>query len=103
MLLGLNLTDAETASSLLRAGDGNVRAALLCWSMALGAFVILRIPRPVLLACLIAAGVTVGLAVKMAEIVPMEVVTRPLASGMMAARGHARVPGEKTRPIASAD
>jgi hypothetical protein len=70
MLPSLNLVDTDTANWLLRGGDGNVRTALICWTMVLGAFVFLRIPREVLLGCLIAAGATIGLAATVVEVAP---------------------------------
>ena len=54
--------DVDTLFSLLRDVDGNVRSALLCWSVAIAALIILRIPRQVVLSCLVVAATTVGLA-----------------------------------------
>ena len=70
------LLDMEPVSSFLRDADGNIRGALICWGMALGAFVVFRIPRQALLACLFVATVTVGFAAVVVEATPV----RPIAS-----------------------
>jgi len=68
-MVGIPLfVDLEPVSSLLRDADGNVRGALICWGVVLGAFIVLRVPRQVLLACLFAATVTVGFA---AVVIPL--------------------------------
>jgi hypothetical protein len=71
-VIGLNLfaIDAASVSRVLHDADGNVRAALLCWGIAVSAFVVLRIPRQILLACLVAATATVGLSLLMADVAP---------------------------------
>ena len=62
-MIGPNpLGDMEIVTTLLRDADGNVRGAVTCWAIALCAFIVLRVPREVLMACLLAATVTVGLA-----------------------------------------
>jgi hypothetical protein len=45
---------------LLSDADGELRSALMCWAVALSAFIALRVPRQVLLASLIIAAITVG-------------------------------------------
>lgn len=62
--------DAGTLGELLRDADGNIRAALACWGIALGAFIVLRVPREVLLACLLAATLTVGFAALVMDAAP---------------------------------
>jgi hypothetical protein len=76
-MVGLNplLLDTEPLNWLLRDADGNVRGALICWGVALGAFIVLRPPRQLVLACLFAATVTVGLAVLVVEAVPVQFAT----------------------------
>jgi hypothetical protein len=86
MLPSLNLVDTDTANWLLRAGDGNVRTALICWTMVVGAFVILRIPREVLLGCLIAAAATIGLAATVVEVAPERYAAPASAAGTAAVR-----------------
>ncbi len=75
-MIGLNplLLGVDPLNWLLRNADGNVRAALICWGVAIGAFIILRAPREVVLACLFAATVTVGLAALVMENVPAQAV-----------------------------
>jgi hypothetical protein len=106
MLPSPTLLDAETTAWLLRDSDGNIRAALICWGIVLSAFVILRIPREVLLGCLIVAGATVGLAATVVEITPERATASPRASEIVAARGQtasplrspAVEPAERKRP-----
>jgi hypothetical protein len=86
------LADPEAATWMLRVGDGNIRAALICWGMVLSAFVILRVPREVLLGCLIVAGATVGLAATVVDLVPEPAAASPRGSEAVAARGHAGWP-----------
>jgi hypothetical protein len=74
MLPTPTLIEANLVTGLLRDANGDVRAALVCWGMVLSAFVILRIPREVLLGCLIAAGTTVALAVAVVEVTPEKAV-----------------------------
>ena len=92
MLPSPSLLNAETATLLLRDGDGNIRAALICWGFALSAFVILRIPREVLLGCLLIAGATVGLAATVADRVPERSTASLRASEVAAARGQTTLP-----------
>lgn len=70
MLPTPSLLDPDVTTWLLNDADGNARAAVICWGVALSAFVILRIPREVLLGCLIVAGATVGLAATVIDIAP---------------------------------
>ena len=92
MLPSPPLLDAETATWLLRDGDGNIRAALMCLGVALSAFVILRIPREVLLGCLLVAGATVGLAAAVIDMAPERAIADTRASEIVAARGQAAPP-----------
>jgi hypothetical protein len=92
MLPSPTFLDAETATWLLRDGDGNIRAALTCWTMVLSAFVILRIPREVLLACLIVAGATVALATVVVDVAPEQAIASPRTSEIAVARGGAKLP-----------
>jgi hypothetical protein len=71
------LLDMEPVSSFLRDADGNVRGALICWGIALGAFVVLRVPRQALLACLFVATVTVGFAAVVVEATPIPAIASP--------------------------
>jgi hypothetical protein len=101
MLPSPALFDVETAASLLRDGDGNVRAALICWGIVLSAFVVLRIPREVLLGCLIVAGATVGLAATVVDLTPERAAASPRTSEMAAARGPVAWPsqGPSVQPV----
>lgn len=65
-----SLIETDSLIALVRDADGSVRAALTCWSVAISAFIILRVPREVLLACVIAAMATVGLAATLADLPP---------------------------------
>ncbi len=77
-MVGIPLfVDLEPVSSLLRDADGNVRGALICWGVVLGAFIVLRVPRQVLLACLFAATVTVGFAAVVIEAMPVQAIASP--------------------------
>ena len=86
--------------ALLLDMDENVRAALLCWAIVLSAFVVLRIPREVLLGCLIAAAATVGLAITVVDLTPERAIASavkpvPVATSdraAMALRGPATTP-----------
>ncbi|HKP24548.1 MAG TPA: hypothetical protein VJV39_11840 [Dongiaceae bacterium] len=73
---------------MLRDGDGNVRAAVICWGIVLSAFIILRIPREVLLGCLIVAGATVGLAATAVDLAPERAAASPRPPEMTAVRGQ---------------
>ena len=92
MLPGPTLLDVQTTAWLLRDDDGNVRAALICWGIVLSAFIILRIPREVLLGCLIVAGATVGLAATVMDLTPEQATASPRASDVAIARAHAPSP-----------
>ena len=59
---GTLLLDGGMVGSLLSDSDGSMRAALVCWAIVVSAFVILKVPRQVLFACLFAGTVTVGFA-----------------------------------------
>lgn len=65
--LGPLAVDDDIVTLLFRDPDGSVRSALMCWSIALAALAMLRVPRQVMLACLLIASVTVGLASVMIE------------------------------------
>ncbi|WP_119300857.1 hypothetical protein [Dongia deserti] len=65
-----SLVDADLLSAFLRDVDGNVRTALICWGIVLSAFIVLRVPREVLLGCMIAAMATVGLAATVVDLAP---------------------------------
>ena len=75
-MVGLNplLLEMDPLNWLLRDADGNVRAALICWGLAIGAFIVLRAPRQVVLACLFAATMTVGFAALVIEVVPVQAI-----------------------------
>jgi hypothetical protein len=62
--------DPESVNGLLGDAHGDVRAAIICWGIVLSAFIVLRVPRKVLLSCLIIATATVGFAAMMVEMVP---------------------------------
>jgi len=66
------LGETYVLSRFLHDPDGNMRAALLCWGIAIGALVVLRVPRQVVLACLVAAFATVGLASVLIEATPVD-------------------------------
>ena len=102
MLPSPTLLDPAAATWLLRDGDGNLRAALICWGMVLSAFVILRIPREVLLGCLIVAGATVGLAAT-ADMRPGPATASPSVRQVVSARPQAALPlrGPTTNPPAT--
>ncbi len=93
--------DAENVTWLLRDGDGNLRAALICWAVVLSAFVILRIPREVLLGCLIVAGATVGLAATVIDLTPERAAASARTAEMTAVRGQIAWPsrGVSVQPV----
>ena len=101
MLPGPTLLDAENVAWLLRDGGGNLRAALTCWGVVLSAFIILRIPREVLLGCLIVAGATVGLAATVVDLTPERAAASPRTSEMTAVRGQIVSPlrGAPVQPV----
>ena len=68
---GAVLGETHVLSRFLHDTDGNLRAAVLCWGIAVGALVVLRVPRQVLLACLVIAGATVGLASALIDAAPV--------------------------------
>jgi len=68
------LLELDPLNWLLRDADGNVRAAMVCWGLAIGALVTLRPPRQVVLACLFAATVTVDLAALVVEVIPVQAI-----------------------------
>jgi hypothetical protein len=74
------LLDPDAIGGLLRDVDGNVRGALTCWAIALSTFVAFRIPRQVLLACLLAATVTVGFSALVADATSMQATVSPAKS-----------------------
>lgn len=92
MLPTPSLLDPDTGTWLLRDAGGNIRAALMCWGIVLSAFVILRIPREVLLGCLIVAGATVGLAATVVEMKPVAATASPRPSEYVAVRGQTATP-----------
>jgi len=92
MLPTPSLLKPDVTSWLLSDIDGNVRSALICWGLALSAFVVLRIPREVLLGCLIVAGATVGLAATVADVAPGPSTTHPSARDIVLMRAPTTVP-----------
>jgi hypothetical protein len=86
------LFDPHAATWLLRDGDGNIRAAVICWGIVLSAFIILRIPREVLVGCLIVAGATVGLAATVVDMAPERAIASTRASEVVTARGRTPLP-----------
>jgi hypothetical protein len=59
-------------NGILPAIDDNVRTALMCWGIVLSGFFVLRVPREVLLGCLVAAFATVGLAAVVIDTAPVQ-------------------------------
>jgi hypothetical protein len=90
MLPTPSLLSPDLVARFLSDADGNARAAVICWGIALSAFVILRIPREVLLGCLIVAGATVGLASSVMEIAPKPATAS--AREIVSARTQSTVP-----------
>ena len=90
MLPTPSLLDPDVTTWLLSDADGNARAAVIYWGVALSAFVILRIPREVLLGCLIVAGATVGLAATVVDIAPKPATAS--AREIVSARTQSTVP-----------
>jgi hypothetical protein len=101
MLPTPSLLDPDLTTWLMSDADGNTRAALICWGIALSAFVILRIPREVLLGCLIVAGATVGLAATVVDIAPQPATASPSAQEIVSPRPQAALPlrGPTTSPV----
>src|SRR5262245_5082880 len=99
MLPSPALFDVDATTSLLH--DGNVRAAAICWAMVLSAFIILRIPRDVLLGCLVLAGATVGLAATVVDLTPEPAVASLHTSEMTVVRGQTAPPtrGPSVQPV----
>lgn len=91
MLPTPSLLDPDIAT-WLRDADGNARAAVICWGIALGAFAALRVPREVLLGCLIVAGATVGLAATVADVAPGRATAGPSAREIVSARAQPATP-----------
>jgi hypothetical protein len=100
MLPAPSLLDLDVATWLLRDADGNARAALICWGVVLSAFVVLRIPREVLLGCLIVASATVGLAATMVDIAAEPATASPSDREVVSPRPQAAAPlrGPTTYP-----
>jgi hypothetical protein len=71
MIIGPLSPDSETLSHLLQDADGNVRGALICWAIAVSALIVFRAPRQVVLACLVVAAATVGLAALVIDAAPV--------------------------------
>ena len=92
MLPTPSILGPDVTTWLLSDADGNARAAVICWGIALSAFVILRIPREVLLGCLIVAGATVGLAATVVDIAPERATASPSAQEVVSARPQAAAP-----------
>jgi hypothetical protein len=92
MLPTPSLLEPDVTTWVLRDIDGNVRAALICWGVALSAFVVLRIRREVLLGCLVVAGATVGLAATVVDIAPEPAPARPSAQEIVFMRAPTVVP-----------
>lgn len=67
-------------SHLLHDADGNVRGALICWAIAVSALIVFRVPRQVVLACLVVAAATVGLAALVIDAAPVNAVASPSKS-----------------------
>ena len=74
MIVGPLSPHVETISRILHDTDGNVRGAMICWAVVVSALVILRVPRQVVLACLVVASATVGLAALVIEAAPVNAV-----------------------------
>jgi hypothetical protein len=91
MLPTPSLLDPDIAT-WLRDADGNARTAVICWGVVLSAFVILRIPREVLLGCLIVAGATVGLAATVVDVTPGRAAASPSAREIVSARAQSAAP-----------
>lgn len=71
MIIGPLSASSESLIHLLHDVDGNVRGALMCWAVAVSALVIFRVPRQIVLACLVVAAATVGLAALMIDAAPV--------------------------------
>lgn len=82
------LPEGTGIGELLRDADGHVRGALLCWAVAVASFVILRASRPVLLACLLVAAGSVGLAALILDAAPQRAAASAMPS-VPAERPHA--------------
>ena len=92
MLPTPSILGPDVTTWLLSDADGNARAAVICWGIALSAFVILRIPRKVLLGCLIVASATVGLAAMVVDITPGPATASQNAREIASARAPSAVP-----------
>jgi hypothetical protein len=91
MLPTPSLLDPDIAT-WLRDADGNARAAVICWGVTLSAFAILRVPREVLLGCLIVAGATVGLAATVVDLTPVRATASASAREVVSARTQSAAP-----------
>ncbi len=91
MLPTPSLLDPDIAS-WLRDADGNARAAVICCGITLSAFAILRVPREVLLGCLIVAGATVGLAATVVDLTPGRATASASAREVVSARAQSATP-----------
>lgn len=91
MLPTPSLLDPDVAT-WLRDADGNTRAAVICWGIALSALAALRVPREVLLGCLIVAGATVGLAATVVDVTPVRATAGPSAREFVSARVQSATP-----------
>jgi hypothetical protein len=80
MIIGLVSPDSDTLTHLLHDSDGNVRGALICWAIAVSALIIFRAPRQVVLACLVVAAATVGLAALVIDAAPVNALASPSKS-----------------------
>ena len=101
MLPTPSLFDPDIATWLLRDADGNTRAALICWGIVLSTFVILRIPREVMLGCLIVASATVGLAATVVDIAPEPAIASPSGQELVSMRRQPAIPARApiTNPV----
>ncbi|HET6619614.1 MAG TPA: hypothetical protein VFG64_06715 [Dongiaceae bacterium] len=71
MIIGPLSPDSEALSHLLHDADGNLRGALICWAIAVSALIVFRASRQVVLACLVVAAATVGLAALVIDAAPV--------------------------------
>ena len=81
---------------LFHDADGAIRAALICWCVTIAAFAIFRVPRRIVLACLIIASVVVGFANMLVEAVPVGAAVRSRSSAAPAAlAGEREIPMQR--------
>jgi len=95
---GALLSEPHVLSRFLHDPDGNMRAALLCWGMAVGALVVLRVPRQVALACLVVASATVGLASVVIDAAPVDASVSALPAAQSPASYRAIPPRSPAQP-----